>query len=370
MKLEQSKRLYFLDNLKWFIIWLMVVFHAAMCYMAYAPEWWYVVDKAEPSFLATAFVCWADVFIMPVMFFVSGYFGLRSLTRYDCGRFWRGKFKRIIGPWLFGAIFIAPWVTYIILASRGSDMGFYEFYKTLFWGVMYQQAHYWYLGALTALYVLLMAAGALWPSLKERTGAKEPGIDFFLGLFAVCALSIGLVSSHMHPDTWTFFAYILVLQPVRIVSYIAVFFAGAWAWKNCWFESGGYCPSVGRWGLPFLLIGAVYLWQKLFLPAYGLEAWQVVWIGAVMQAAFTCAALFFLLGLFRHCFDSTNGLLSELSSTSYAVYYLHMPVLFCVAWAFVGIAMNVYVKYLCVCVLSLGLCFLLGKYVLKKLPSF
>lgn len=33
-------RLYFLDNLKWFIIWLMVVFHGAMCYMAYARTHW------------------------------------------------------------------------------------------------------------------------------------------------------------------------------------------------------------------------------------------------------------------------------------------------------------------------------------------
>ena len=54
-----TSKLYFMDNLKWFIIWLMVVFYAAMCYMTYAPEWWYVVDTAEPSILATAFVCWA-----------------------------------------------------------------------------------------------------------------------------------------------------------------------------------------------------------------------------------------------------------------------------------------------------------------------
>ena len=370
LQVDKGRRLYFLDNLKWFIIWLMVVFHAAMCYMAYAPEWWYVVDKADPSFGATAFVCWADVFIMPTMFFVSGYFGLRSLAHYDLGSFWRGKLRRIIGPWLFGAACIAPLVTYITLASRNSPMGFYEFYTTLFWGVFYQQAQYWYLGALTALYVLLMAACQALPSLKERREAGVPGIAFFLGLFAVCAISIGLVSSYMHPDTWKYFAYILVLQPVRIVSYIAVFFAGAWAWKKRWFEAGGYCPSAGRWGLPFLLTGGIYLWQKLFLAAYGLEAWQTVWVGAVMQAAFTCTALFFLLGLFRQCFDSTNGILSELSSTSYAVYYLHMPVLFPVAWAFVGIGMGVGMKYLSVCVLTLGLCFLLGKYVLKRLPSF
>ena len=113
-------RLYAPDNLKWFIIWLMVVFHAAMCYMAFAPEWWYVVDTADPQFSATIFIYWADIFIMPVMFFVSGYFGLMSLARHGVKKFWLGKLVRIILPWLVGAIFIALLVTYITAScSRG-----------------------------------------------------------------------------------------------------------------------------------------------------------------------------------------------------------------------------------------------------------
>ena len=93
-----SVRLHALDNLKWFVIWLMLVFHAAMCYMSFAPEWWYVVDATNPQFSATVFVCWADIFIMPVMFFVSGYFGLMSLSKHGVKKFWRGKFVRIILP--------------------------------------------------------------------------------------------------------------------------------------------------------------------------------------------------------------------------------------------------------------------------------
>ena len=93
-----QQRLYFLDHLKWFIIWLMVVFHAAMCYMAFAPQWWYVVDSREPVFSATVFICWADIFIMPVMFFISGYFGLQSLVRHEEKEFWRRKLWRIVLP--------------------------------------------------------------------------------------------------------------------------------------------------------------------------------------------------------------------------------------------------------------------------------
>ncbi len=366
----KTSRLYFMDNLKWFIIWLMVVFHGAMCYMAYAPDWWYVVDKASPSLGATLFVCWADIFIMPVMFFVSGYFGIRSLSRYDMVKFWRGKVKRIILPWVFGAMLIAPWVTYIILASRQSPIGFYEFYTTLFWGALYEQAQYWYLGALTALYGLMVLACQLWPGLKERSESRQPAAGFWLLLTVVGFVSIGLISSYIHPDTWRYFAYILVLQPVRIPSYIVVFFAGAWAWKYRWFEAGGYCPAVSQWGAAFVLAGSFYLWQKFSLPAYGLAAEELVWINAGAQCAFMWSALFFFLGAFKHFFDWTSPFFSALAETSYGVYYLHMPVLFCIAWWFVGLELNVYLKYVCVCVLSLGICFGGSRYVLSRVPSF
>uniref|UniRef100_UPI00265D2CB3 acyltransferase family protein n=1 Tax=uncultured Megasphaera sp. TaxID=165188 RepID=UPI00265D2CB3 len=147
-----GRRIIFLDNLKTLVIALVVVFHGAMSYMAYAPEWWYVLDD-ERSLAATVFVVWADVFIMPVMFFISGYFGAASLA--GTGSFWKSKWKRVGLPWLFGSVFIAPYIAYLYMLSRAVPMTFYQFYVEWFWGVFYQQAQYWYLGFLMALYGLL-----------------------------------------------------------------------------------------------------------------------------------------------------------------------------------------------------------------------
>ena len=94
--MEKKRRIFFLDNLKAFIVCLMIVFHAAMCYMAYAPEWWYTVDKADPKFAFTLLVLWADIFIMPVMFFISGYFGIMSLSKQTGAQFWKSKLLRIV----------------------------------------------------------------------------------------------------------------------------------------------------------------------------------------------------------------------------------------------------------------------------------
>lgn len=311
-------RLHALDNLKWFIIWLMVVFHAAMCYMAFAPEWWYVVDTADPQFSATIFICWADIFIMPVMFFVSGYFGLMSLSKHGVKKFWLGKLVRIILPWLVGAIFIAPLVTYIILASRHSPITFAEFYTTLFWGVFYQQAQYWYLGALTALYALLMFVCDLFPKFLTRAEGS-PTLKFFAAIFFLSTVSIALISSHMPPDTWTFYAYVLVLQPVRVPTYIAIFFAGAQAWRQGWFTAEGYVPTPLSWGIFFAVSGAIYILQRFGFMFAGLGGSQKIWLNAICQATFTIASVFFMTGFFRRKINFTSPLLKELSRTSYAV---------------------------------------------------
>ena len=368
MKVE-SQRIYALDNLKWFIIWLMVVFHAAMCYMAFAPEWWYVVDAADPQLSATIFVCWADIFIMPVMFFVSGYFGLASLARHGVKKFWRGKFLRIILPWLVGAIFVAPLVTYIILASRHAQITFWEFYTELFWGVFYQQAQYWYLGALTALYALLMLVCDLFPNFLTRV-KKFPTLKFFATIFFISAVTIALISQKMPPDTWKFFGYILVLQPVRIPTHIAIFFAGAQAWRQGWFTNGGYVPKLWSWGIFFVPVGAIYILQRFGFVFAQFGDVEKIWLNAIFQAAFTIAAVFFWTGLFVRKVNCTSRILENLSATSYAVYWLHMPILFFVAWIFVAVPLAVYPKYFAVCAVSLMLCFILSRAVFIQLPNF
>ena len=361
-----ESRIHSLDNLKWAIVWLMVVFHAAMCYMAYAPEWWYVVDKSQPLFTATAVVCWTDIFIMPVMFFVSGYFGLMSFSKHGCRNFWKSKLRRIVLPWLFGAMVIAPFIAYIMLASRQSPIGVREFYTSLFWGPYYQQAHYWYLGALSALYLLLSAICLLCPSLAERGTPARPPRIIPISLFLLAFLSIGIISSFLHPDTWTFYGYVLVLQPVRVPTYIAVVFLGAWAWKTGWFSPVGYTPSCMPWSAAFLVSGSIYLWQKLFLTQYVSTQVLLVWANALCQTAFTVSALFALLALFHRFLNRSSRLSSALSATSYGVYYLHQPILFPLAWLFTTIPLPSPLKLLTVSILALFLCFVISRFVLSS----
>ena len=129
---SKPKRIFFLDNLKAFIVTLMIVFHIAMSYMAYAPEWWYAVDKSDPQMSFLMFVLWADIFIMPVMFFISGYFGIMSLSKQSTKKFWCSKWLRVGIPWVLGVIFLAGPVTYLCFLTKGVPMSLHDFLMKMF----------------------------------------------------------------------------------------------------------------------------------------------------------------------------------------------------------------------------------------------
>lgn len=85
------------DNLRAFVILLVVVFHTAIGYMQPSVEWWYVVDT-QKSALFNLFVMNTDVFIMPIMFFIAGYLAVPALQKKGAGVFWLSKGLRIVIP--------------------------------------------------------------------------------------------------------------------------------------------------------------------------------------------------------------------------------------------------------------------------------
>jgi len=102
-----SKRLYFLDNLRAFVIMLVIVLHASITYMAYAPVWWYVLNPQNSLFF-TMLVLLIDVPIMQIMFFISGYFAMPSLQKRGSASFLKDKCIHIGIPWVLVPCYWRP----------------------------------------------------------------------------------------------------------------------------------------------------------------------------------------------------------------------------------------------------------------------
>ena len=111
-------RVYFLDNLRTFLILLVVILHAGMTYEQGFDSFWIVSDPAKWDAIALVRM-YLDLFVMFMMFFISGYFISNSLQHKSSWEFIKSKFKRIMIPWIIAVFTLIPAYKAIFLFARG-----------------------------------------------------------------------------------------------------------------------------------------------------------------------------------------------------------------------------------------------------------
>lgn len=365
-----QERLYFMDNAKAAVICLMIVFHAAMAYMVYAPSWWYVVDK-EQMLWTDVFVVWADTFIMPVMFFVSGYFGLASLSRHSQRKFWQKKFVRIGLPWGIGAVCLAPLIAYMMVFSRHLPISFGEFYHKLFLGEAYQHAHYWYLGVLLLFYLLLALGVKVLPKLKEQC-CQAPKPYVFVAWMFLAAVGMGITNTFLPDGTWLHPLYLIVFQPTRLPIYLVTFFVGAYAWHSGWFQKKGYQPEGILWGSGFTVLSVSYILFVFVAPALlHFSVGKYIAVNALFHAGMAMLATMTIIAVMRRYYaGGTTAFWQKLAAASYPMYFVHQFFVLGMNYAVKGLAWPGICKYLLVCLLALPLTYLVSYYGLRRLPFF
>ena len=202
--MNQSGRITFLDNLRAFVIVLVVILHGSMVYMVGAPEWWYVVDTQNSLFF-TILVLLIDVPIMLIMFFIAGYFAMPSLVKRGPEQFLKDKFIRVGAPWLVGVFFLAPLTAYMVYVRWGTPVTYLQFWITDFWTVAFQQSVYWYLGVLFSFFFLLVLAY----DISERLRSAEqrvsiPTWKLFLSFWALMSLGMLFMNTSVTRGSATF----------------------------------------------------------------------------------------------------------------------------------------------------------------------
>ncbi len=359
-----SNRMHFLDNLRVFVVLLVVVLHGSMTYMAFAPTWWYVLDPNNSESF-TQLVLLLDVPIMPMLFFLSGYFAVPSLQKRGVKGFLKEKFIRIGIPWIFGALFLAPLVTYMIYFSRHVPMSFWQFWATDFWGPLYQQSVYWFLGILMALFVGLSLAYT--ESERLRASAQQIVIPTrrTLIVFAATVIAVSLsINLFVSIDNWSHI-YLFVFQPVRVPLYIGYFILGLYAERHGWFMPDGFNPELGPWAATCLLSGLGYLACR-WTP--GMSGLPLVVITNILFNVFCLSSLITGVMFFKQKVNSATGVWAILAANSYGIYYLHPLVLFPLAYLFSGVSLPLFVKALTLIVMTTLLVWAVSALLLKRLP--
>ena len=109
----------FFDNIRFFIVLMVVVIHAVHPY-SYACDSWYYIMNGEKSVLVDIFLGWAQTWAMPILFFVSGYFAVSPFLKKGITHTLKNKLRRLGAPLVFGAFFLVPILHYITNFRKGA----------------------------------------------------------------------------------------------------------------------------------------------------------------------------------------------------------------------------------------------------------
>ena len=154
------------------------------------------------------------------------------------------------------------------LVSRGIPRGYLEFLTTDFWGPLYQQSVYWFLGVLFAMFVLLAWAYEASPRLQGvRPRVEQPRARLFLAFVALTAAGSVLSRPLYGLDDWEPRAILFVVQPARIAFYGGYFVLGIYAERRGF--HGDRLPAGARAvGLGLSPAGAGYLAFRMAGPPH------------------------------------------------------------------------------------------------------
>lgn len=366
--MNQFNRITFLDNLRAFIIVLVVVLHGSASYLFYAPSMWYVLD-IQKSLFFNILALLIDIPIMPVLFFIAGYFAVPSLVNRDFRKFIKAKLIRVGAPWLVGALFLAPPIAYMKYYTRAVPLSFLQFWASDFWTVAYSQAFYWFLGVLFFFFIIL---GLVFNFSGLLQGVKRqvsiPARRLFISFWVIMSLGMFLMNQFFPVDSWYNCAYVLVFQPVRLPLYIGYFGLGIYTYLSGWFSTEGYKPRLLPWAVLWLISGLLYLVNRLFAIPTNHESMLVQMIHAILFNGFCLSSLMAGAALFQQKVNKSRRLWSSLSANSYGIYYIHPFILFPMVYFFVSISIPLFVKAPLVILLSIFLSWAVSAFVLTKAP--
>jgi fucose 4-O-acetylase-like acetyltransferase len=351
---RRGNRVYFLDNLRTFVIFLVVVCHAGLVYESsgVGASFWIVDDPATNN-LAGLINLILDILMMPALFFISGYFAPASRQRRGDWTLIKERFTRLVLPWSVAVLTLIPLYKVIFLSSRNLPQTSWFTYFHVSNGII-SQSWLWFLPVLFLFHVLYL--------LLSRVPVPIPPVSLRVAVLG--AFVMGFVYSTgmdlLGLQGWTKIK-LLDFQNERLLIYFLMFLLGVFCFRHRAFDA----KPKGR--ALYALVNAVawipvtvyigFLLYPWFHPGSSIVSAiidrLILWFS--YQLSLLCL-LYVLIETFRRYQNKPGKLREELNRNSYYVYLIHVIVLGTLAWALLDTALPSLWKYLVLTVSTYAAC--------------
>jgi glucans biosynthesis protein C len=355
-----------LGSLRGFAILMVLAFHSCIAYLGSQPSSALPFDTPPYGWMANPivdnerwfgldlFCAFQYVYLMHLMFFLSGLFVWPSLVRKGAKTFLYDRFLRLGAPFVFGVSLLMPLAYYPVYRVTAVATGWSAFWSH--WTAL----PFWPCGPLWFLWLLLafnIAVAALYfvaprsieflSRLAAQAGAY-PG-RYATALIGVSALAYVPLAAVFQPWQWLRFGP-LAFQPSFALPYAIYFFAGLGVGASG--LARGLLESDGRLARQWLgwLAGAPAAFLLWIIPAAllvnrqgaGLPGLQIVAdLGFVVSSATSCFAL---VALFLRFAAVPRAPLGSLSENAYGIYLVHYVFVIWLQYALLGVTLFAGIK--------------------------
>ncbi|HEY2539573.1 MAG TPA: acyltransferase [Stellaceae bacterium] len=334
-----------IDNLRAYVVLLVVAFHSSLAYLAFLPAHPFAFDQppfqwrafpivgSDRSVVLELFCAWQDIFLMSLFFFLSGLFVWPSLKRKDGPRFVADRLRRLGLPFLLVVALLMPIAHYPTYLQTAVAPGIGEYIRAFLALPIWPCGPMWFLWLLLCADLLAAGLGSIVPDWGERlarlssTAGARPA-RYFLWLLAASAVAYVPAALIFTPQAWAQWGP-FPLQLSRPLHYTLYFFAGA--------GLGAYGIERGLLGPEGALVKYWRVWLGLALGSFALwlgvtamvvESHGPVGMGLriIDDLSFVVACLcnsFGVLALALRFTVRRRGWLDNLKENAYGIFLVH-----------------------------------------------
>ena len=366
--LVQSRSSLAVDNLRAVVVLIVTAFHSVVAYVSWMPA--RTVGFDQPPFSWRAFpvldsqrwlgfdiVCaWQDVYLMAMMFLLSGLFVWPGLSRKQNWGFTRDRLLRLGVPFLFGIFVLVPiseYPAYLTSTINPSLADYWREYTSLpFW----PNGQVWFLWQLLAASLIVVVLNVIAPNAIKTLGrwlaalGQRP-LVFLTVLVGASAIVYVPVALAFTPWAWTDSGP-LSFQYSRPLLYLVYFFAGigigATGIENGLLAGDGLLAR--RWWL-WLVLGVLtlFLWMGVTYLTLGGNAPIPIQIVSDLTFVVACAASCAgLIAASLRFSVKRSPLLASVSNNAYSLYLLHYSFAVWMQYALLDVALPPVIKGLIV----------------------
>lgn len=211
----------YIDNLRSFIILLLIPYHAAMSWNIWGePNYIYF----ESSRLLSSIVVFLSPYFMPSLFLIAGISTKFALQKRTAAQYVSERCKRLLIPFLFGTLMLMPPQAYLAdTFNYGYNGNFFEHYLTFFTKFTdltgadggFSVGQFWFL---LYLFVISMVAIGIVSLQKRITSESKTNIP----IWGVCLLGLPL----------PFLSELLSVGGKSLAEYTYIFLIGYYVFSN------------------------------------------------------------------------------------------------------------------------------------------